>query len=158
MKNQLICLLSIVTVLFVFGCKKDSKITDIINPGASMKCKVNGTSWSAVSRVTTLQSNKFIVNGTGSLGSDVLNVTFFGATTGTYNLNTTQGQVQFSATYTNDTGNTDSLYTAYEGTATLTKVDTTNKKVSGTFTFKAKNMQMNNKNITEGTFTDLVYQ
>ena len=142
------------------SCKKDTKITDIINPGASMKCNIGGASWSAVSRVTTKQGNKFIITGTGSMGSDVLNVTIFGATPGTYTIDPQAAQIQASATFTKSTA-LDSLYTAFEGTATLSSVDTTNKKISGTFSFKAKNLThplLSNMIITSGTFTNLIYQ
>jgi hypothetical protein len=125
-----------------------------------MKCNIDGVSWSAVSRVTTKQGNKFIITGTGSMGSDVLNVTIFGATPGTYTINPQELNIHASATYTNSTSS-DSLYTAYEGTATLSSVDTTNKKISGTFSFKAKNLlhlALANKIITSGTFTSLIYQ
>ncbi len=153
MKNSKILIL-ITIIAFSFACKKDSKIANIINPTASMKCKVNGADWSAQTRVTTMQSNKFIINGTtGTSGSNVLNITIFGTTTGTYiNVPT-----QFLATYTNDTNASDSLFTATEGTVTLSKVDTVNKRISGTFSFNAKNAQLLNKQITAGTFTDLAY-
>lgn len=159
--KKITLLLLVSGIIFSMSCKKDTKITDIINPGASMKCNIGGASWSAVSRVTTKQGNKFIITGTGSMGSDVLNVTIFGATTGTYNLTTTLPiQTQMSGTFTKSTS-TDSLYTAYEGTATLSSVDTTNKKISGTFSFKAKNLShplLSNMIITSGTFTNLIYQ
>ena len=149
----------LVGVFFTISCKKDSKITDVINLSASMKAKVNGTQWTALTRVTTVQGSNLIVNGTGSLGSDVLNVTIFGTTPGTYTLSTTAPvSTQFSATYTNDTGNTDSLYTAYTGTVTITKFDATSKRVSGTFSFTAKNLALVTKTITEGSFTELEYQ
>jgi len=157
--KHILTLSVVVCMLFaITSCKKDAKLNDIINPTASMKCKIDGTAWSAQTRVTTIQSNKVIINGTGSLGSDVLNITTFGTTTGTYNLSTTVPiQTQFSATFTNNTNSTDSLYTAYSGSVTLTKVDTVNKRISGTFYFHAKNMQLLNKTVTEGSFTDLAY-
>ena len=158
MRNTVIIIL-IIGLGFTMGCKKDSKITDIVNLSASMKCKVNGSQWTALSRVTTLQGTTLLVNGTGSLGSDVLNITVPSAGVGTFNLSTVQPiSAQFSATYTNDTGNTDSLYTATSGTVTITKFDQTNKRVSGTFSFTARNLAMATKTITEGTFTELEYQ
>lgn len=156
MKNTRFLIL-IIVIVFSFACKKDSKITDIINPTASMKCKVNGADWSAQTRVTTIQSNKVIVNGTGSLGSDVLNVTTFGITTKTYTIDPYNAIVEFSASFTNDTNKPDSIYTATEGTVTLSKVDTVNKRISGTFAFKGKNTLLLNKQITAGSFTDLAY-
>ena len=154
MRNSIIAIL-LVGVVFSISCKKDSKITDLVNFSASMKCKVDGTQWSSLTRVTTL-GNPTTVNGTN--GNSVLNVTILGNTTGTYTLNTNAGTFQFSATYTNDSGTTDSLYTAYNGTATISSIDATNKRISGTFSFQAKNTAMNQKTVTEGTFKDLEYQ
>ncbi|OFX39018.1 MAG: hypothetical protein A2X08_17850 [Bacteroidetes bacterium GWA2_32_17] len=154
-KSKLFILITIIA--FSFSCKKDSKITDIINPSASMKCKIDGVDWTAQIRETNLQSNKFIIIGT--TGSSVLNVTIIGITTGTYIIDPLAAQVQASATYTNSTS-TDSLYTAYEGSVTLSSVDTTNKKINGTYSFKAKNLLhplLNDKNITGGSFTELSY-
>ena len=159
MRNTVIILL-LFGMGFTMGCKKDSKVTDIINLSASMKCKVNGSQWTAITRVTTLQGSNLLVNGTTSTsGTDALNITVFNAGVGTFNLSTAVPvSTQFSATYTNDTGTTDSLYTAYSGTVTITKFDQTNKRVSGSFSFQAKNMALASKTITEGTFTELEYQ
>ena len=125
-----------------------------------MKCKINGVAWSAAIRATTLQSNKFIINGTGSLGSDVINVTIFGITTGTYNLDPINSQTQFSASYTIDTQTTDSIYTALNGMVILSTVDTINHKISGTFLFTAGKVinPLLIKEVSEGIFTDLSYQ
>jgi hypothetical protein len=157
--KKIMVLVLISGIIFSIGCKKDSKVADIINPSASMTCKINGVSWKAITRVTTKQGNSFLINGTGSLGSDVLNVTVFDTIVGTYNLTTTLPvQTKMSATFTNSTSSTDSLYTAYEGTVTLSSVDYINKKISGSFSFKAKNLLMNEKNFTSGTFSSLIYQ
>ena len=155
--KKIIILIFVSGIIFSISCKKDSKITDIVNLSASMKCKINGTSWNSVTRVTTKQGNSFLINGTN--GGDVLNVTVLDTTTGTYNLTTTiPVQTKMSATFTNSSSKPDSLYTSYEGTVTISSVDYTNKKISGTFSFKAKNLLMNEKNFTEGTFTNLIYQ
>lgn len=153
--KKLIVLIFISGIFFSMSCKKDSKITDVINFNASMKCKINGTQWSSLTRVTTL-GNPTTVNGTN--GNSVLNVSILGNTTGTYTLNTNAGTFQFSATYTNDSGTTDSLYTANNGTATISSIDATNKRISGTFSFQAKNTNSNQKTVTEGIFKDLEYQ
>jgi len=141
------------------ACKKDSKISDIVNPSASFSCKINGTSWSAITRVTRREGNKFIITGTGSLGSDVLNITTFGIAQQTYTLNAANSQVEFSGTFTTDTNTSDSLYQAVNGTVTLTAVDTVNKKISGTFTFKASKIisPLQLKDVTNGTFSNLNY-
>ncbi len=143
----------------VASCKKDSKVNDVVNPTASMSCKINGTQWTSISRVTVRQNNKFIISGTGSLGSDILNITTFGITPKTYNLHPIDGIIEFSATFTQDTNNQDSLYQAVYGTVTLTKVDTVNKKISGTFNFRMSKIidPLIIKEITEGSFNNLSY-
>ncbi len=141
------------------SCKKDSKLNDVINPTASFTCKINGTNWSAITRVTRKEGNKFIITGTGSLGSDVLNITTFGIETGTYILSPLDGKTEFSATFTMDTQNTDSLYQAVNGTVQLTMVDTVNKKISGTFQFRSSKVinPLLIKEVTNGSFSNLKY-
>lgn len=151
-----------ISIAFVFiQCKKDddNNVTNLINPTASMTAKVNGTDWSAVTRATTLQSGNFVISGTGTInGNNVMAITVFGATTGTYNLDPLTTQVQFTANYTPVVGNTDSIYQAYQGTVSITNVDAANKKVSGTFSFKARLQDMVTEiDVTEGKFENLSY-
>ncbi|GAB4452028.1 MAG: hypothetical protein Fur0028_07560 [Bacteroidales bacterium] len=147
------------TALSLFACKKDSKITDVINPTASFSCKINNVSWSAITRVTRKQGNTFVITGTGSLGNDVLNITTFGTNAQTYHLDPINGQTQFSATFTMDTNNNDSLYQAVNGTVILTTVDTVNKKISGTFSFRSSKVisPLTIKDVTNGSFNNLTY-
>jgi hypothetical protein len=157
MKNLIVILFA---VLALASCKKDS-IDDIYNPTASMKAKIGTAQWEAVTRLVTLQSNKFIITGTGTVaGNNVIAITVLGETTGTYNLNAPQSQLQFSANYTPKAGmSADSIYQAYEGVVTISEIDATNKKISGTFSFKMRMVtDINNEvNVTEGTFTSLSY-
>lgn len=145
--------------LVVISCKKDDDDPDnnFINPSASMSAKINGTSWSAITRVTTLQSNTFIITGTGSInGNNVMAITILGSTTGTYVLDPMNAQTQFTANFTPVVSNTDSIYQAYQGTVTLTSVDVANKKVSGTYSFKARLQDMVTEiDVTEGKFENL---
>ncbi len=156
MKKGSIILL--VAISFI-ACKKDSKVDDIINPTASFTCKINGTSWSAITRITKRQGNNFIITGTGSLGNDVLNITTFGITAKTYTLDPINATTEFSATFTTDTNTSDSLYQAVNGTVTLTSVDTVNKKISGTFSFRSCKIinPLLLKEVTNGSFSNLNY-
>ena len=155
MKHILVCVL--IALLFV-QCNKDDQDSpaNLLNLTASMSAKIDGTSWNAVTRVTRLQSNNFIITGTGALnGNDVIAITVLGSTAGTYNMTT---QVQFTANYTPVAGSTDSIYQAYQGSVVISSVDLTEKKVSGTFTFKARLQDMVTEvNITEGKFENLSY-
>ncbi len=156
MKKTLIIVLPIVSFC---SCKKDSKINDTVNPTTSFTCKINGSSWSAISRVTRKQGNTFIITGTGSLRNDVLNITTFGTQVNSYTLSTIDGKTEFTATFTSDTQNNDSLYQATSGIVQLTKVDTVNKKISGTFQFRTSKIinPLLIKEITNGSFTNLTY-
>jgi len=158
MKHILVCVL--IALLFV-QCNKDDQDSpaNLLNLTASMSAKIDGTSWNAVTRVTRLQSNNFIITGTGALnGNDVIAITVLGSTAGTYNLDPMTTQVQFTANYTPVAGSTDSIYQAYQGSVVISSVDLTEKKVSGTFTFKARLQDMVTEvNITEGKFENLSY-
>ncbi|MCX7863113.1 MAG: DUF6252 family protein [Bacteroidales bacterium] len=147
------------SIIAFSSCKKDSKINDIVNPTASFTCKINGTQWTAITRVTRKENNKFIITGTGSLGSDVLNITTFGIEKKTYTLSPVDGKTEFSATFTNDTQTTDSLYQALYGTVAITALDTVNKKISGTFQFRTSKIinPLIIKEITNGSFNNLTY-
>lgn len=157
MKNLI---LIVFVALALVQCKKDS-IDEIYNPTASMKAKIGSTQWEAVTRLVTQQSGKFIITGTGTItGNDVIAITVLGEATGTYNLNPAQGQTQFTANYTPKAGmSADSIYQAYEGVTTITEVDATNKRISGTFSFKMRMVTNINDevDVTEGTFTSLSY-
>ena len=142
-------------LIFSMSCTKD---TNSLLGGASMSCNINGTAWNAITRVSTKQANSFLINGSSLFGNDLLNITVLGISPGSYNLNPLLGQVQASATYTNSISKTDSLYTAFSGTVTLTSVDLVNKKISGTFSFLARNINLATKTISEGTFNNLSYQ
>lgn len=148
-----------IAIVCLTACKKDTKINDIVNPTASFTCKINGTSWAAITRVTRKESNKFIITGTGSLGNDVLNITTFGIENKTYTLSPIDNKLEFSATFTNDTQTTDSLYQAVNGTVTISSIDTVKKKISGTFQFRASKIidPLIIKNITSGSFNNLTY-
>jgi hypothetical protein len=93
------------------------------------------------------------------LGSDVLNITTFGIEKKTYTLSPIDGKTEFSATFTLDTQTTDSLYQALTGTVTITALDTVNKKISGTFQFRAGKVinPLLIKEVTNGSFNNLSY-
>ncbi len=139
------------------SCTKDGDGTPtIINPNAKMTCKIDGVQWTALTRVTTNTAGGFSINGS-ALQSDALDITIVGETTGTYTLGTMQ--FNFTASYSPVASNTDSLYTAINGTVVLSEVDQTNRRVSGTYVFNAINVKNNalNKSITDGVFTSLSY-
>jgi polyisoprenoid-binding protein YceI len=125
-----------------------------------MSAKIDGAAWSAITRVTTLQSGTFIITGTGSInGNNVMAITVFGQTAATYTLDPGTSQLGFAANFTPKVGaSTDSIYTAYQGTVVLSSVDLANKKISGTYNFKMRLTDMVTEiNVTEGAFSNLSY-
>ena len=158
LSSSLICM-AVVMILFSDGCKKAEELFP------SMSAKIDGTEWSAITKVTTMQSAQFLINGTSSSG-EVINVTVFGTSEGTYLLefNTDTSisvKTQFSGLYKPKGAVSDSSnYIAKEGTVVLSKVDTENKTVSGTFNFTARKTSLTDTstvNITDGKFEDLKY-
>ena len=139
------------------SCKKDGDGSPvIINPNAVFSCKIDGIQWTAFTRVTSNTAGGFTINGS-ALQGDALDITIAGETTGTYTLGTLQ--YNFTASYSPVASNTDSLYTAINGTVEVTEIDQTNRRISGTFFFNAINVKNNalNKSITDGVFTSLAY-
>lgn len=145
-----------VALTFIAGsCKKDSNDDDTPAATTKMSCKVGGTAWNSSIRITQKVDNKFFITGT-SMDGKIITITIIGDTPKTYNLAT--GQVEFAATYSTSATATD-IYTAISGTVVLTKVDATNKKISGTFQFSALKASdlLNPLSVTEGVFNELGY-
>ena len=145
-----------ITIIFV-SCKTDGDGTPvIINPNASLTCKIDGVTWSAMTRVTSHTAGNFIINGT-TFSGDALNISTLGDSTGTYTLGTLS--YHSSATYSPKATEPDSLYQALSGTIIITEIDLLNNKISGTFEFNTVNVLNGSltKAITEGAFTVLKY-
>jgi len=144
--------LSVVVLIIVASCKKDSNILT-----ASMTAKINLNAWDASLRVTVLQGGNFIITGT-SLTGEIIEITTYGSAQGTYILQTLPPIVQFTALYKeNATVLDQNAFAATSGQVFISKIDATEKKISGTFNFDARDLGLNTVSITQGTFTDLIY-
>jgi hypothetical protein len=147
----------------VFSCKKDSNEVK-----ASMGAKIytvnleNDTiNWSAVTRVTVLKNEIFTITGTSlnaDLSNDVLAITVNGVKPETYTLN--PDPLNFSAqcgcAYTTKFNGASVVFLGTSGNVVITKVDTGNKLISGTFEFSVLSGNVT-KTITKGTFENLKY-
>ena len=141
--------IGIAALALVFSsCKKDGTST-----GPSIKATIDGAAWSANVRVATKYSDKFVINGSALSGSSLI-VTVNGTSVGTYNLALTA--FDCSAAYTKSVSEP-IPYASITGTVTISKVDATNKKVSGTFEFSMLRNLSDNIQITKGSFTDIAY-
>ncbi len=159
-KISTISILFIAFALIFNSCKKEdaASAVDQIIP-TKIKAKIDGVDWN--SKVQTVKlitaTNYFTIAGT-SVGGDIVSITIKGKEVKEYKLVITleETTIQFEALYTLATAASDA-YAAKEGSVTLTKVDLTNKLISGTFQFKMKNATLVDKVVTDGSFTDLSY-
>ena len=125
-------------LMIVNSCTKESQdaLVDTIFPD-KMSATINDTAWTSVTRATTKQLNRFIINGVSTSGK-TLNITINGSAKGTYNLNinvlTDTLSANMSAFYKRSaTTSINDIYYASRGSVTLSDVNTTDKVISGTF-------------------------
>ncbi len=160
MKKQII-LLAIATIsIAFFSCTKD-EVQDAAASvtTASMSATVNDTTWTTITRVTKKfhTPESFVITGT-STDQKVMVITIRGIEKGIY---TTSLQLEDPSAQVGGAWRANSTnYFSNAGTVELTKLDTTNKKISGTFSFdlisqtdlvgfKVKNGKFDNLSYTE---------
>ncbi len=142
----------LVTFLIIFSCSKDES-GNIILP--SMSAHIDGEEWTTITRVTVLEEGKFIITGTSTAGKSIV-ITVFGTSEGLYELNLTSANV--GAVYKESVSTTtEDAYISATGEVNVTNIDTSKKKISGSFNFIVVRNLTNTINITGGVFTDLFY-
>jgi len=136
----------------------------------SLTCKMDGTLWTSLVRVTTLGATDvgdgFLIvatDGTSTTDGKYLALLIRGKEVNTYNLETklVGGQLECAAIYMPD-GYGDATKTKYigkSGTITITSIDEAKSKVSGTYSFVLQTDLAGTKKITitEGKFSNLSY-
>jgi hypothetical protein len=144
-------------VIMGVSCKKDSSGNIIVT---KMSATIDGKAWDSAIRTTVLQAttNTFIITGT-SLTGEILEVTTYGTTQGTYELSVGSVSAKCLGTYkASISSGTSDIYISTSGTVVLTKVDKTAKKISGTFVFSLYCLNSKlTKTVTNGVFNDLSY-
>jgi len=139
-------------VLAIFSCSKDDN-GNIFK--ASMSALIDDDEWKAVTRITILEEGKFIITGT-SLDGKILSITIFGTTEGIYELSLSSAMA--GAVYKESASmSTDDAYISATGEVNLTDVNSSKKRISGTFSFIAIRNLTNTIYITDEEFTDLTY-
>jgi hypothetical protein len=150
MKAFKVTVISILIAITLIGCTKDEIFS------ASMKARIDNQEWIAAVRVTVMESGKLIITGT-SAGGSVIIITVNGTDEGTYSLSAIPLSTGFGALYkTTPSMSDDDAYISTSGQVVLTEVDTSGKRVSGTFSFNVSRSS-ETISITNGTFTDLMY-
>lgn len=159
MKKYLILLAIASFSLSFVSCEKDTieETVAAITP-ASMSATVNDTVFTTITRVTVYSptANTFVITGT-SLDGKILAVTIRASEVGVYNtsIELENPSSKVGAAWRANSEN----YVSNGGTVELTKVDKTNKKISGTFNFTLINPPGLTEvfSITEGKFDQLSY-
>jgi hypothetical protein len=146
-------IISIVTILLVIiSCTKDDN-GNIVLP--TMSALIDGEEWVSITRITVLENGKFIITGTSTTGQTLV-ITIFGTTEGLYELNTTS--IKVGAVYKESaTASAADAYASVTGEVNLTDVDTSKKRISGTYQFLVIRNVLNSFNITNGEFNNLFY-
>ena len=149
--KKIILFLGLFTLLY--SCSKDN--SSIVT--ANMSAKIDQKDWITLTRTTVLNDGKFIITGVAIDGSS-LAITIFGDNTGDFKVSPTQDACE--AVYKKTaTTSTDDSYLAFSGNVSLTEVDNSAKRISGTFSFTLIHSLSDSTlvNITEGKFTNLKF-
>ncbi|GAB4283499.1 MAG: hypothetical protein Kow0068_08360 [Marinilabiliales bacterium] len=140
-------------VITLLSCKKDS------NP-ASMEATIDGTKWTAITRVSKhfVSTGMYTITGTSASG-EVLVITIKGEEEGSYNSSTSIDSLnaQVGAVFQPDASSpTEDNFFSTSGTVTITELDKNEQTISGTFSFTMSKMS-ETKSITNGKFENLNY-
>lgn len=150
-KLNLILGLLLVAIIFV-ACQKEGD--------PMMSAKIDGTTWTTVTRVTKHISSpaSFVITGT-SVDGKVVVITIKGDQEGTYTsssaIDTLNAQVG-AVWQPSATSPTTDNFVSKSGTVTISEIDSKKNTISGTFTFVLSNLS-EEKSITDGKFSDLEY-
>ncbi len=146
---------AMILVLTMVSCSKDSDGNPVVT---KMSATIKDKSWSTATRVTVLTPTGFTITGT-SLTGESLVITTYGAAVGTYDLDANLGSLsgECLCVYTPSIMQQSNYYTSTDGTVKLTEVDTTNKTISGSFSFTVYNVTLGTIAIKNGTFSKLSY-
>ncbi|MFH2141618.1 MAG: DUF6252 family protein [Bacteroidota bacterium] len=150
-----ISILVIIILTALFACKKENLVTN-----ASMSATIDGTSWTAITRVSNhfVSTNIFTISGT-SVNGEVLAITIRGSEEGTYTSATSIDSLsaQVGAIFQPSASSpSENNFFSKSGTVTISDIDTDNMLISGTFSFELTKLS-ETKTITTGKFSQLKY-
>ncbi len=169
--------LGVMALVALGSCKKDSddttpKLDDttpklIASMGATINAIVetdgttivSSTQWSAISRVSIMKGDVLTITGTALSFTgipDVINVTIYGTTEGTYKLGIADVAAQCGAGLVTKYNEATATFVSTSGTVELTKVDKSARIISGTYEFSLFSGGVI-KTITNGKFENLKY-
>lgn len=169
LKLRTLLTVSFIVLIALGSCKKDTdEITQALT--ASMSAKINSIDendttiitgskeWSTISRISVMKGEVLTITGTEfSLTPDILNVTIYGTTEGTYKLGLNVASAQCGCVLSTKYNDANVTFTSTSGTVVLTKVDKTAQLISGTYEFWLYSGGVW-KTITNGKFENLKYE
>lgn len=165
MKQQLFLFITAITTLFLFqSCQKEISFDDDNNSvTGDFRAKIEGSQWVA-NKGAGASRMQGLINISGySTDKKYITITLADSGVHRYTLSdaTMNAAAYIDSTLPNPlafTTNQGSYPTESGGEVNITSIDTTNKKMSGTFSFKVFRMTDGlSRNITEGSFTNLSY-
>lgn len=154
MKKFLLVIVAISVAFFTTSCETDSNG----NPVYKMNATIDGQQWTAPLPMAVLSNGVLVVTGS-SLTGEIIALTINGDVAKSYTQSLLPVKMECGASYKASlAATTADAFISTMGIVTLTKVDATNKLVSGTFEFTLANTTaVTLKQITKGTFNDVTY-
>ena len=161
MRVALFTFLTCGAILVISSCQKEINWDDY-PPGGNFKAKINGTQWYANKTANATRFGGFISLLGISTDKKMVVITLTDSGVHRYTLNQNTLNIGLFV----DSNSTDtSPFTTNQGTivqsggeVNITSIDTTNKKMSGTFNYKVYRIADDSIiNFTEGSFTNLAY-
>lgn len=165
MKQQLFLFFTAITTLFLFqSCQKEISFDDDNNiVTGDFRAKIEGSQWVA-NKGAGASRMQGLINISG-YSTDKKYITITLADSGVHRYTLSEATMN-AAAYIDSTLPNPIAFTTNQGTyptesggeVNITSIDTANKKMSGTFSFKVFRMMDGlGRNITEGSFTNLSY-
>ena len=153
------CLLLSTTLLFI-ACNNDDD--EMMEPTASMTCKLDGVDWSAAGAGASIINNTINVTGI-SAADQVITITLTGTTVGTYSLDP---NLPNAVAYTESNDGTAIAFVSNQnianmnyGEVVISEINMETMRLSGTFTTEVHRLSDGGDIIiTEGIFNDIAFE
>lgn len=165
MRNTILLLGAFLFILLIESCQKEVSFDTGTNPSLSgdMRAKIDGQQWvSGLGASAHIAIGRIAISGL-SVDRKIILLNVVDSGVHRYTLN--NAALNFAVYQDSAIGVNSSFGTEQSddpnlagGEVNITKIDTVNKKISGTFSFKAyREDDGAKKNITDGSFTDITY-
>jgi len=151
-------ILFILVVLSLMACHKES----VTNPPWEITANIDGRPWKANQQIFShIIGGYIMISGSDSSGRSI-NLSLKGSVAGTYPLGKNR---ESSASYSDSLSDTPLFSTGWSndttlagGTVVITSINTSNRTITGTFSFNAYNDSLGyNKAITQGVIRNLPF-